>query len=182
MNTSTPPHDDKKKALQILGPAVAVAAVVVLIGLMVSIGNSSGPSTAKGKPGDPPNPSGASMAGQFNFPLDNPEWKDIGDGLKIWDVKEGTGDPCPAQANVKVHYAGFLTNGKKFDSSIDRGQPIDFGLDGVIAGWTKGIPGMKAGGIRRLYIPSVLGYGPGGTRGIPGNSDLVFEVEMLGFQ
>jgi len=178
-----PQTDDKKKALQILGPAVAVAAVVVLIGLMVSIGNSPAPTTAKGKPGDPPSAAtGATMAGQFNFPLDNPEWKDVGDGLKVWDVKEGTGDPVPAQANVKVHYAGFLTSGKKFDSSLDRGQPIDFGLDGVIAGWTKGIPGMKAGGIRRLYIPSAMGYGSRGTGGIPPNSNLVFEVEMLGFR
>jgi len=182
MNTSTPPHDDKKKALQILGPAVAVAAVVVLIGLMVSIGNSSGPSTAKGKPGDPPNPSGASMAGQFNFPLDNPEWKDIGDGLKIWDVKEGTGEPCPSGANVSMYYVGWLTNGTRFDGNFDKGSALQISLNQVVDGWKRGIPGMKAGGIRRLYIPSVLGYGPGGTRGIPGNSDLVFEVEMLGFQ
>jgi hypothetical protein len=179
-----PEPDDKKKALQILVPAAAVAGVVVLVGLMVSIGNAPPPTKPKGKDGETPSvsASGAAMAGQFNFPLDNPEWKDIGDGLKVWDVKEGTGDPVPAQANVKVHYAGFLTNGKKFDSSLDRGQPIDFGLDGVIQGWTKGIPGMKAGGIRRLYIPAALGYGSRGTGGIPPNSDLVFEVEMLGFR
>jgi hypothetical protein len=184
MNNPAPAPDDKKKALQILVPAAAVAAVVVLIGLMVSIGNTPAPTNpGKGKPGETPvASSGATMAGQFNFPLDGPEWKDIGDGLKIWDVKEGSGEPCPAQANVKVHYAGFLTSGKKFDSSLDRGQPIDFGLDGVIAGWTKGIPGMKVGGIRRLSIPSALGYGARGTGGIPANSDLVFEVEMLGFR
>src|SRR4051794_11123114 len=127
-----PKPDEKKKALQILGPAAAVAAVVVLIGVFVSIGNSPSPTSAKGPTPASPNKSGATMAGTFNFPLDGPEWKPLDDGLKIWDVKEGTGEPCPAQAEVKVHYAGFLTDGKKFDSSLDRGQPIEFGLDGVI--------------------------------------------------
>ena len=179
---NTPPPDDKKKALQILGPAVAVAAVVVLIGLVVSIGNSSGPSTAKGKPGDPSNPSAASMAGQFNFPPDSPEWKDIGDGLKIWDVKEGAGDHCPTGADVSMYYVGWLTNGTRFDGNFDKGSPLQISLNQVVDGWKRGIPGMKVGGIRRLYIPSVLGYGSRDSGKIPGNSDLVFEVEMSGFR
>jgi FKBP-type peptidyl-prolyl cis-trans isomerase len=172
----TPKTDDKKKALQILVPAVAVAGVVALIGLMLSIGNTPPPTTAAGKPGE-------TAAGKFElFPLDGAGWKDIGEGLKVWDVKEGSGDPCPATARVNVHYSGWLTTGKKFDSSLDRGKPIEFPLDGVIAGWTKGIPGMKIGGTRRLYIPWAMAYGANGRGDIPPKADLIFEVEMLGFQ
>lgn len=180
MNKPAPQPDDKKKALQILGPAAAVAAVVILIGVVVGIGNSPNTPMANKKPGDPTN-SKPSMAGKFDFPLDGPEWKSLDDGLKIWDVKEGTGEPCPAKAKVEVHYAGFLTDGKKFDSSLDRGEPAKFGLNEVIKGWTLGLPGMKVGGVRRLFIPSPIAYGPGGRPGIPPNADLVFEVEMLGF-
>jgi FKBP-type peptidyl-prolyl cis-trans isomerase len=114
-------------------------------------------------------------------PLDAPEWTDIGNGLKSWDVTVGTGTAVPAGATVKVHYTGWLTNGKKFDSSVDRGEPIEFPLKGVIQGWQKGIPGMKPGGVRRLLIPPALGYGAAGAGGsIPPNSTLVFEVELLG--
>jgi FKBP-type peptidyl-prolyl cis-trans isomerase len=113
-------------------------------------------------------------------PLDAPEWKDIGNGLKIWDVIEGTGRPAPPGGRVKVHYIGWLTDGTKFDSSLDRGQPIEFPLTGVIRGWQDGIPGMKPGGVRRLLIPPALGYGMRGAPGaIPPNATLVFEVELL---
>ena len=114
-------------------------------------------------------------------PLDAPEWKDVGNGLKVWDVTEGTGTAVPPGARVKVHYTGWLTNGTKFDSSVDRGEPIEFPLTGVIKGWQEGIPGMKPGGVRRLLIPSALGYGASGAgRSIPPNATLVFEVELLG--
>ena len=77
-------------------------------------------------------------------------------------------------------YTGWLTDGTKFDSSLDRGQPIEFPLTGVIRGWQDGIPGMKPGGVRRLLIPPALGYGMRGAPGaIPPNATLVFEVELL---
>ncbi len=114
-------------------------------------------------------------------PLDDAGWTKQPSGLEIWDVTEGTGEPVPANAKVKVHYTGWLTDGTVFDSSKKRGQPIEFGLNQVIQGWSQGIPGMKPGGVRRLKIPSDLGYGARGAGGsIPPNATLVFEVELLG--
>lgn len=100
-------------------------------------------------------------------------------GLIIEELKLGTGAECPAGATVVCHYRGVLAvDGTQFDSSYDRSQPAEFSLNGVIKGWQEGIPGMKVGGKRRLIIPSELGYGAGGTRGIPPNAMLEFEVEL----
>jgi len=107
------------------------------------------------------------------------EWKKLESGLEIWDVKEGKGDAVKADATVTVHYIGWLTNGKEFDSSIG-GKPVSFPLNRVIKGWTDGIPGMKPGGVRRLYIPAAMGYGErGAPPKIPGGTDLVFEIELV---
>lgn len=103
-------------------------------------------------------------------------------GLKYEDVKAGTGDTAEAGKSVSVHYTGWLTNGTKFDSSKDRGQPFEFPLGGgrVIRGWDEGVQGMKVGGVRKLTIPPELGYGARGAGGvIPPNATLVFEVELL---
>jgi FKBP-type peptidyl-prolyl cis-trans isomerase FkpA len=104
-------------------------------------------------------------------------------GLKYEEVKEGTGEAATAGKTVSVHYTGWLTNGTKFDSSKDRGQPFDFPLGGgrVIKGWDEGVQGMKVGGVRKLTIPPELGYGARGAGGglIPPNATLVFEVELL---
>jgi FKBP-type peptidyl-prolyl cis-trans isomerase FklB len=78
-----------------------------------------------------------------------------------------------------VHYEGRLVSGEIFDSSIERGTPAEFGLNQVIAGWTEGLQLMNVGGKTRFTIPADLAYGPGGTRGIPPNSALIFEVELL---
>jgi peptidyl-prolyl cis-trans isomerase A (cyclophilin A) len=101
-------------------------------------------------------------------------------GLRYKVIKEGTGAKPVATSNVKVHYTGKLLDGKVFDSSVERGQPIDFGLNQVIPGWTEGVQLMKEGGKYEFYIPSNLAYGERGAGGvIPPNSDLIFEVELI---
>lgn len=104
-------------------------------------------------------------------------------GLQYIDLKIGAGAIARAGTNVSVHYTGWLENGKKFDSSVDRGQPFSFplGAGRVIKGWDEGVQGMKVGGKRKLTIPSNLGYGARGAGGaIPPNATLIFEVELLG--
>jgi FKBP-type peptidyl-prolyl cis-trans isomerase FkpA len=103
-------------------------------------------------------------------------------GLVIEDVKTGDGDVAAAGQDVTVHYTGWLTDGRKFDSSKDRGDPFSFPLGNrrVIAGWDEGVQGMRVGGVRKLTIPPELGYGARGAGGvIPPNATLVFEVELL---
>lgn len=104
-------------------------------------------------------------------------------GLKVEDMVVGTGAEAVAGATVSVHYTGRLTDGKKFDSSFDRGEPFSFRLGAgyVIKGWDEGVVGMKVGGKRKLTIPPELGYGSADVGGglIPPNSTLMFEVELL---
>jgi len=103
-------------------------------------------------------------------------------GLQIETLTEGTGESPKPTDSVKVHYTGTLIDGTKFDSSIDRGEPITFALDKVIKGWTEGLQLMKVGGKARLVIPPSLGYGAKGSGPIPGNSTLVFEVQLLSIE
>jgi len=103
-------------------------------------------------------------------------------GLQYIDLNIGAGAIARAGTNVSVHYTGWLENGMKFDSSVDRGQPFSFplGAGRVIKGWDEGVQGMKVGGKRKLIIPSNLGYGARGAGGaIPPHATLIFEVELL---
>ncbi len=103
-------------------------------------------------------------------------------GLKYIDIKVGNGATPKAGQTVEVHYTGWLTDGKKFDSSKDRNTPFSFplGQGRVIKGWDEGLSTMKVGGVRKLIIPPALGYGAAGAgAAIPPNATLVFEVEFL---
>jgi FKBP-type peptidyl-prolyl cis-trans isomerase len=103
-------------------------------------------------------------------------------GLQYWDIKVGTGQVAKDGDHVKVHYTGWLTSGKKFDSSVDAHQPFELtlGKGEVIKGWDEGITGMKVGGKRQLRIPPDLAYGDKGYPGvIPPNATLIFDVRLL---
>jgi len=126
-------------------------------------------------PGSPDSPTEVSEA----------EFTTTDSGLMYYDLEEGTGDSPQEGQVVSAHYTGWLEDGTKFDSSIDRGQPFQFaiGAGQVIPGWDEGIASMKVGGKRQLIIPSELAYGESGAGGvIPPNAMLIFEVELLDVQ
>jgi hypothetical protein len=115
--------------------------------------------------------------------LNNPQTTNS--GLKYEDLVIGEGALAEPGKTLQVHYTGWLLDGTKFDSSLDRGQPFSLvlGAGQVIPGWDEGLVGMRVGGKRRLEIPPELGYGASGAGNlIPPNADLIFEVELLGVQ
>src|SRR6266545_4744394 len=158
---------DKAKMKQYLGPAVAVAAVLVLAGLVIYVSGGS-----------------RKMSDGSNGSADDSALKEASPGVKYRDIKEGIGEPCPPGAEVKMHYTGWTTDGNVFDSTKEgkaTALPATFKLKGLIKGWQEGIPGMKPGGIRKLVISPEKGYGDKAKGNIPANSTLIFEVELLEF-
>lgn len=113
--------------------------------------------------------------------IDEAKFTTTPDGLKYADLVVGDGPEATSGKEVSVHYTGWLQNGTKFDSSLDRGQPYDLqlGAGQVIKGWDEGLQGMKVGGKRQLIIPPELGYGSADQGVIPPNSTLIFEVQLI---
>jgi hypothetical protein len=170
---------DPSQLKKIVIPAVIVAGVIIAVGgLFLLIEPGSGGTTASG--------SGSRGAEPITEGLSNSlpttggdDFKTLDGGVKYVDLKVGEGDECKPGAFVVMHYAGWLLDGREFDCSVRKGDPLKMSLNQLIKGWQIGVPGMKPGGIRRLVIPSEYAYGPNGKGDIPPNSDLVFEVKLL---
>lgn len=152
--------------MKLVGIIVVVVVVGVALGYFLIMAN---PSTQKSTTTTPTE----SRAMDTNS--NNPEFK-------VEDIEVGNGREVKSGDTVVMHYTGTLTDGTKFDSSLDRGTPFEtqIGVGRVIQGWDEGVPGMKIGGKRKLTIPPDMGYGAGGAGdAIPPNATLIFEVELL---
>lgn len=153
-------------------PALLAVAIIML---MASTGSAQNTSSQAGTASKPVADGPAKVEGPG---------KKTADSLQYWDIKVGTGAEAHNGQKVKVHYTGWLTNGKKFDSSVGK-APFTFriGAGDVIKGWDEGVTGMKVGGKRQLKIPYELGYGTKGYPGlIPAFAILIFDVELLDVQ
>ena len=163
---------------------LALATLVAVAGCQESKPGDSTPAGTAGSSSSTPTTTTAEAGMTAGAKVEAPAQEvTMPSGLKYQDLVVGGGAEAAAGKFVSVHYTGWLTNGTKFDSSVDRGQPYEFalGTGAVIRGWDEGVAGMKVGGKRKLTIPPDLAYGAGGRPPvIPPNSTLVFDVELLG--
>ena len=163
---------DRQKMKRMLVPALAVAAIVVLVGLVVYVSDAAAPKK---------------MSDGSSGAVDDPDLKEKSEGVKYRDLKVGTGDECQSGAITKVRYTGWLEDGTVFDTNETHPQPTEFALktgrSGVpVPGWIEGVAGMKKDGVRKLVIAPVRGYGEyGNPPKVKGNSTLVYEVKLLEF-
>lgn len=182
------PVDQREHKKGIIGVLMFLSLVVIVIAIFYIYDAVSGTSTGRRSP--TPAPTALPIpGGTLEIKFDNPNsgkevqgTMDTVTELKIEDVVVGGGVEAVSGKRVTVNYIGTLTNGQKFDSSYDRNTPFTFtlGAGEVIKGWDQGVVGMKAGGKRKLTIPSTLAYGDQGVPNvIPGGATLVFEVELL---
>ena len=157
--------------IRLLGPLI----LVIAVGVAACGDGDSGDSNPCSDTG------GSTVTIDDGIPEVEGEVTTTASGLQIIDTDVGDGDAAQPGEKVCVHYTGYLEDGTVFDSSVARGQPIEFPLTGVIQGWQEGIPGMQIDGKRRLIIPPELAYGanPPGGSGIPSNATLIFDVELL---
>lgn len=169
-NNTPADQPDRAKMMRVLIPALAVGAIVILVAVIT--GMSDGTSVK--------------MSDGSNGSVDDPDLKELEPGVKYRDLREGTGDPCPKGATVKINYTGWLSDGTIFDSTKSTkdkdksGKPVEFALGSLIQGWQIGIPGMKPGGSRKLVISPEKGYGAAGSPPkVPPASTLIFEVELV---
>lgn len=171
-----------------LAPALALLLLTACRGRDEAAPNAGAPAAAATPAAGaglrpPENPDPATNRYAPALGVDLTQFRKTPSGLYIRDDKVGTGAEAKPGMPVRVHYAGYLTDGKQFDASRDRGEPFAFtpGEGRVITAWDEGIPGMRVGGVRTLVTPPALGYGALGSEpDIPANAVLVFRVELLG--
>jgi peptidylprolyl isomerase len=162
--------------------ALALAAAVLAAGCAASTKESSSSSSSTSTTAKvTPVPTAETPAGAPTDAAAGAKVHKLASGLQYQDVVVGSGKMAEAGMNVSIHYTGTLTDGTKFDSSLDRGEPLHFqiGAGNMIKGMEDGVTGMRIGGKRKLTIPPDMAYGAAGRPGIPPNATLLFDVELL---